>query len=127
MKAMIDLNALIVVVAVTAMAVISSIALAQQPAPDVAHRQLHPQRASAMTSALTPPMTPAQRVARFEAADTDHDGLLSREEAAAGLPRVARHFDEIDLTGSGRVSFSQIEAHVLRRSAWRAASVGPMT
>lgn len=119
MKAMIHLNALTVVAAVTAMAVLSSIALAQQPAPDTAHRHLQPQSSSVLT--------PAQRIARFQAADTDHDGLLSRDEAAAGLPRVARHFDEIDLTGSGRVSFGQIEAHVLRRSAWRAATVGPMT
>ncbi len=33
--------------------------------------------------------------ARFQAADTDHNGQLSREEAGKGMPALARHFDQI--------------------------------
>jgi Ca2+-binding EF-hand superfamily protein len=45
---------------------------------------------------------------RFAAADADEDGLLTREEAAHGMPRVAGHFDEIDATHAGKVSLEQI-------------------
>lgn len=32
---------------------------------------------------------------RFQAADADHNGHLSREEAQQGMPFVAKHFDQI--------------------------------
>lgn len=46
---------------------------------------------------------------RFAAADVNHDGKLTREEAQAGMPRVAAHFDEIDTTHQGYVTLGQIE------------------
>lgn len=47
-------------------------------------------------SALAQQQSPMERVdARFQAADTNHDGQLSRAEADAGMPAVARHFDQI--------------------------------
>lgn len=45
---------------------------------------------------------------RFEAADTNHDGRLSKTEADFGMPRVARHFDEIDASHSGSITLQQI-------------------
>jgi hypothetical protein len=40
--------------------------------------------------------SPVDRLdARFQAADTDHNGQLSREEAEKGMPALARHFDQI--------------------------------
>ncbi|MGE8453415.1 MAG: hypothetical protein ACN6OP_22970, partial [Pseudomonadales bacterium] len=33
---------------------------------------------------------------RFKAADVNHDGKLSREEAKAGMPEVYKRFDQID-------------------------------
>lgn len=40
--------------------------------------------------------SPLERVdARFQAADSNHDGRLSREEAENGMPAVAKHFDQI--------------------------------
>jgi len=45
----------------------------------------------------------------FKAADKDHDGSLTREEAKA-MPRVARNFDAIDTDKSGTVTLAEIQA-----------------
>lgn len=47
--------------------------------------------------------------ARFAVADADHDGKLTLSEAKAGMPMVARHFDEIDTAHAGYVTLAQIE------------------
>ena len=48
--------------------------------------------------------------ARFKAADTNGDGMISREEAKA-LPRLAKHFDEIDTNHDGQVTADEMRAH----------------
>jgi len=55
----------------------------------------------------------SQRVAakaqeRFAAADANHDGQLSRDEAQKGTPRLAGHFDEIDADHDGQLSTAEI-------------------
>ncbi|MDR3044836.1 MAG: EF-hand domain-containing protein [Desulfovibrio sp.] len=48
---------------------------------------------------------------RFELADRDHDGSLTREEAAhpeTGLPVVSREFTAIDTNGDGRLSKAEL-------------------
>lgn len=56
----------------------------------------------------------AQMKERFEAAwkraDTDGDGTLSRGEAEKGMPRLARHFDQIDTDHDGRVTVAEVDA-----------------
>jgi hypothetical protein len=47
--------------------------------------------------------------ARFAKADVDHDGRLTLAEAQAGMPRLARHFDEIDTAHAGYVTLPEIE------------------
>jgi hypothetical protein len=47
--------------------------------------------------------------ARFKAADTDGNGMLSRQEAAA-LPRIAKHFDEIDANKDNQVTADELRA-----------------
>ena len=49
-------------------------------------------------------------VARFNAADKNHDGKLTLAEAKAGMPRVAEHFSYIDSDGRGYVTLDQILA-----------------
>ncbi len=61
----------------------------------------------------------AQAQDRLKAADTNHDGLISREEAKA-LPRIAEHFDAIDANKDGQVSTEELRAfHQSRRGAAR--------
>ncbi|SDP33285.1 EF hand [Ralstonia sp. 25mfcol4.1] len=59
-------------------------------------------------------MTPAERkkwfMERFKAADTDHDGKLTREEARAGMPEVYKRFDKIDTRKHGYVTERQVGA-----------------
>ena len=47
---------------------------------------------------------------RFQAADTNHDGKLTLEEAQAGMPRVAKVFSQIDVENKGYVTLQEIQA-----------------
>lgn len=47
---------------------------------------------------------------RFEAADRDGDGKLSREEFEAAYPEQAMLFDRLDSDRSGRVSWGEMKA-----------------
>lgn len=47
---------------------------------------------------------------RFAAADKNHDGKLTLEEAKAGMPRVAANFDKIDTQKRGYLTVDQIKA-----------------
>jgi hypothetical protein len=47
---------------------------------------------------------------RFSTANTTHDGKLTKDQAAAGMPMVARHFNEIDSQKAGYITLPQIEA-----------------
>lgn len=49
----------------------------------------------------------------FDAADRNHDGMLTRQEAQA-VPFIARHFDAIDLHHRGEVSKQDVHAYVMR-------------
>ena len=83
--------------------------------------------ASTVTFAQTaaPQGMDAQRMARMEQqlqtrfsnANTTHDGKLTREQAAAGMPIVARHFDEIDAQKAGYITLPQIEAFMQEHGA----------
>ncbi|WP_374352557.1 EF-hand domain-containing protein [Chitinimonas sp.] len=59
----------------------------------------------------------ARLQARFNAADTNHDGKLSEEEARTGMPRVAKHFTEIDQEKRGYVTLEQLQAFAKQRRA----------
>jgi hypothetical protein len=56
---------------------------------------------------------------RFATANTTHDGKLTRDQAASGMPRVAQHFDEIDTQKKGYVTLPQIEAFLRAHAAQR--------
>ena len=49
---------------------------------------------------------------RFAKADTNGDGMLTREEAKA-MPRVASHFDDIDANHDGLGSQEEIRAYAV--------------
>jgi Ca2+-binding EF-hand superfamily protein len=46
---------------------------------------------------------------RFEAADTNHDGGISREEAKS-MPMILEHFDQLDTNKDGKVTEDEIKA-----------------
>lgn len=61
----------------------------------------------------------AQAQERLKAADTNHDGLISREEAKA-LPRIAEQFDAIDANKDGQISTEELRAfHQAHRGGQR--------
>jgi Ca2+-binding EF-hand superfamily protein len=47
---------------------------------------------------------------RIKAADTNSDGKISREEANASLPRIAKNFDTIDANKDGFVTMDELHA-----------------
>jgi Ca2+-binding EF-hand superfamily protein len=57
---------------------------------------------------------------KFDAADTNRDGYLSRDEAAKGMPRAAAVFDEIDTDHDGRLTRAEITAYLVKTRAARA-------
>ena len=59
----------------------------------------------------------AQLQTRFANANTTHDGKLTKEQAATGMPMVASHFDEIDTQKLGYVTLPEIEAYMRERGA----------
>lgn len=56
---------------------------------------------------------------RFAAADTNHDGQLSQDEANQGMPRLATHFAEIDTDNNGQLSTAEIAAYIQQRRGSR--------
>jgi Ca2+-binding EF-hand superfamily protein len=53
---------------------------------------------------------------RFAAADKDHDGKLTLEEArAAGMSSVVRDFDRIDKDRKGFVTLDQLKTRLLSK------------
>lgn len=58
--------------------------------------------------------------AGFEQADASQQGHITRAQAeSAGLGFVARHFDAIDTSGHGSVSWAQVEAYLAQRQRQR--------
>ena len=60
---------------------------------------------------------------RFAAANTTHDGKLTRAQASAGhLRAVARDYDQIDRSKKGYVTLDEIKAHQTEQRAARKAA-----
>ncbi len=54
----------------------------------------------------------------FDAADVNHAGMLTRQQAsAAGLGYIAKHFDEIDQQRAGAVRFDDVKRFMRERGA----------
>ncbi len=91
-------------VAIVLLCCASTVTFAQTAAP----QGVNPQRMERMVQQLQ---------IRFSNANTTHDGKLTREQAAAGMPMVAQHFDEIDTQKAGYITMPQIEAFMQERGA----------
>ena len=62
------------------------------------------------TAALADQGTPGKGMERLKAADTNGDGMISRDEARAALPKVYEHFDQIDANKDGLITFEELRA-----------------
>ena len=51
---------------------------------------------------------------RFTQIDKNDDGSISREEAAEGMPQIARHFNNVDLNADNQLSLEELEALQLK-------------
>ena len=58
---------------------------------------------------------------KFNEADANHDGKLTREEAEAGMPHVAKVFDKIDAKKKGYVTQKQVGAYYAAKAKQRRA------
>ena len=56
---------------------------------------------------------------RFDAADTNKDGKLTRQEAQAKMPKVYKNFDAIDASHAGSISLADIETFVASKKGSR--------
>jgi hypothetical protein len=71
-------------------------------------------QAPAVNAASAPTPTPHTRqtmAQHFTSANTTHDGHLTLDQAKAGYPTVARHFDAIDKDKRGYVTENDIRAY----------------
>jgi Ca2+-binding EF-hand superfamily protein len=66
--------------------------------------------ATPLAQAAADPKRDAELETRFKAADKNNDGCLTRQEAEAGMPRVAKGFDRIDAAKKGCITLDQIKA-----------------
>jgi hypothetical protein len=84
---------------------------APPPGPPGAGRPPPPPGASAY------PSSDRGLAQRFAAANATHDGRLTRDQAANGMPVVARNFDTIDVGHKGFVTLPEIRAFAAERRA----------
>lgn len=83
-------------------------------------------------STITPAAGDCGREGHFDRLDADNDGFITRSEAEAAMPSLAKHFDRIDVDDSGQLSKDEVRQarsdHRRRASErfakrWRTADV----
>ena len=98
-----------------------------QPAPDDTAPQPPEATQPADAQQQPPPPSPAGPQHRswrekFDAANTTHDGKLTRDQArAAGLHGIAHHFAQIDTDNKGYVTLQDIKTFRQARRAEKAS------
>ena len=87
-----------------------------RPDPYVPPAMRHPPRDEASGPVLLHFQAMQKLKKRFEDADLDHSGTLTRDEARqAGLGFVDKNFDHIDTAQRGAVSFDDLKAYLIQR------------
>ena len=101
---------------ILAIAVLTPFAAIAQTSAPAAAPMAAPATAPVTAPAAAPAVPPAggwqQRfVAKFEAANTTHDGHLTLAQAqAAGMHRIVKNFSAIDTTNQGYVTLQDVQA-----------------
>jgi Ca2+-binding EF-hand superfamily protein len=70
------------------------------------------------------PLAGLAQEGRFAAADSDHNGLLSRAEVRTGLPRLASRFDELDSNRDDQLPADELRARSRNRNDRRSSTEG---
>lgn len=84
--------------------------------PYVPKAQRIPSREAPLAGAELKAQAVSRLRQRFDEADTDHSGSLTRQEAGlAGLGYVEKNFVEIDSAHKGAVTFAEVQAFLRRR------------
>lgn len=91
------MNKLIKLSALCLLLVSGAVAAAESSVPQRANPQQRQQRAE-------------QWKARWEQADANHDGMLSRDEAQQVMPKLAQRFDRMDANGDGQLTSEELRA-----------------
>ena len=96
-----------------------------------AQQTQQPAAQPATGSAEVPPMPPTSQAKamiseKFKAADTNHDGKLTRDEAKAGMPEVYKRFSQIDVKKKGYVTERQIGAYWNSKTAEQMQKENPI-
>jgi Ca2+-binding EF-hand superfamily protein len=77
---------------------------------------------AALLAVAAPDGREGQGADRLKQADTNGDGMISRDEAKA-LPRLLKHFDEIDANHDGQITADEMRAfHEKQRGQMRGAN-----
>ena len=71
--------------------------------------------ASAVAGAAQAAPTASMVAAKFQLADIDGNGKLTRDEAKANMPRVAKAFDQLDAAKRGYLTLDQVQAFAASR------------
>lgn len=61
----------------------------------------------------------AEMTKRFNKADANGDGMLTKEEANSNMPKVYKNFDAIDTEKKGYVTIDQIKSYAMQQLAAR--------
>lgn len=108
-----DARSLMIIAAWTVAMAGSGAVYAQTPPPPSPAQPSAPMAAPA--GAMDPPPASKKEAdAAFDRADANHDGKLTRNEAAA-IPWLAEHFDEVDTTHQGFVTKGQFEGAAMKK------------
>ena len=94
----------------TAASVLSLTASAWAAQPADTERKSEPQRTEQMRAKFK-----ERTQEQFRTADKDGDGALSKAEAEASMPRMAKHFDAIDANKDGKITPDELRAHGEKR------------
>lgn len=96
--------------------VLGVLAAALAALPAMAQQQAAPKNAQEAKAAFAE---------KFRQADADSDGKLSRQEAEAGMPEVAKNFDKIDTKKTGYVTQKQVGAYFVARAKQKRTASDP--
>lgn len=72
-------------------------------------------QSNSQSASSMPVSTQGRALERFQAADTNKDGALTKEEATRGMPRMAERFAALDTNQDGKVTAEEFQT--LRNNA----------